>query len=216
MTEQNFEAMRRAMIASQLRTTGVNDAAVLAAIGAVARERFVPGDRVSLAYADTLVPLGGGRSLNPPMSLGRLLTELAPEPGEHALVVGAATGYAAAVMARLTGSVVAVEEDEKLAGFARQALAGTGVELVEGPLAQGAAAKGPYDLVLIDGAVELVPDAILAQLRDGGRLASAIIEDGVTRLAIGRKAGDGFGMAAVADAAAAILPGFAKPRPFTF
>src|SRR3954467_3671784 len=111
MTEQNFEQMRRAMIASQLRTTGVNDPAVLAAMGAVAREHFVPGERVSLAYADALVPLKPGRDLNSPMAIGRLLTEAAPRPGEHALVVGAATGYSAAVLARLTGSVVAVEED---------------------------------------------------------------------------------------------------------
>lgn len=216
MTEQNFDQMRRAMIASQLRTTGVNDPAVLAAMGEVARERFVPAERVSLAYADTLVPLKPGRDLNSPMAIGRLLTELAPQRGERALVVAAATGYAAAVMVRLTGSVVAVEEDEELLASARIALSGSGVDLVEGRLVAGAPQGAPYDLILIDGAVEFVPDAILAQLRDGGRLASALLEDGVTRLAIGRKAGQGFGMAAVSDAAAAILPGFAKPRAFTF
>jgi protein-L-isoaspartate(D-aspartate) O-methyltransferase len=216
MTEHNFEHMRKAMIASQLRTTGVNDPAVLAAMGEVARERFVPAERLSLAYADLVVPLKPGRDLNSPMALGRLLTELAPQPGEHALVIGAATGYAAAVMARLTGSVVAVEEDGELASFAREALAGSGVELVEGPLAEGAAAGAPYDVILIDGAVEFVPAAIVAQLKDGGRLAASLLEDGVTRLAIGRRAGEGFGMAAVSDAAAAVLPGFLKPRTFTF
>ena len=143
MTEHNFEHMRKAMIASQLRTTGVNDPAVLAAIGEVARERFVPAERVALAYADTVVPLKDGRDLNSPMALGRLLTELAPQQGERALVIGAATGYAAAVMARLTGSVVAVEEDAELAGAARQALAGTGVELVEAPLIAGAPQGAP-------------------------------------------------------------------------
>ncbi|MDB5669513.1 MAG: protein-L-isoaspartate O-methyltransferase [Alphaproteobacteria bacterium] len=216
MTEQNFDQMRRAMIASQLRTTGVNDPAVLAAMGEVARERFVPAERVSLAYADTVVPLKPGRDLNSPMAIGRLLTELAPQRGERALVVAAATGYAAALMVRLTGSVVAVEEDEELLASARIALSGSGVDLVEGRLVAGAPQGAPYDLILIDGAVEFVPAAILAQLRDGGRLASALLEDGVTRLAIGRKAGQGFGMAAVSDAAAAILPGFAKPRAFTF
>jgi protein-L-isoaspartate(D-aspartate) O-methyltransferase len=216
MTEHNFEHMRRAMIASQLRTTGVNDPAVLAAMGEVARERFVPSARVALAYADTVVPLKPGRDLNSPMALGRLLKELAAEQGEHALVIGAATGYSAAVLARLTGDVVAVEEDAELASFARGALAGTGVTLIEGPLVEGAAQAAPYDLILIDGAVEFVPAAIIAQLKDGGRLASAILEDGIARLAIGRKAGEGFGMAAVSDAAAAILPGFLKPRAFTF
>ena len=216
MTEHNFEHMRKAMIASQLRTTGVNDPAVLAAIGEVARERFVPAERVALAYADTVVPLKDGRDLNSPMALGRLLTELAPQQGERALVIGAATGYAAAVMARLTGSVVAVEEDAELAGAARQALAGTGVELVEAPLIAGAPQGAPYDVILIDGAVEFMPQAIVEQLKDGGRLAASILEDGVTRLAIGRRAGEGFGMASVADAAAAVLPGFLKPRTFTF
>ena len=194
MTEHNFEHMRKAMIASQLRTTGVNDPAVLAAIGEVARERFVPAERVALAYADTVVPLKDGRDLNSPMALGRLLTELAPQQGERALVIGAATGYAAAVMARLTGSVVAVEEDAELAGAARQALAGTGVELVEAPLIAGAPQGAPYDVILIDGAVEFVPQAIVEQLKDGGRLAASILAEGVTRLAIGRWAGEGFGV----------------------
>src|SRR5688500_346544 len=110
MTEHNFEQMRRAMVASQLRTTGINDPRVVAAMGEVPRERFVPAGRAALAYADALIPLGGGRELNTPMSLGRLLTEAAPEPDDRALVIGAATGYAAAVLARLVASVVAVEE----------------------------------------------------------------------------------------------------------
>ena len=216
MTEHDFEHMRRAMIASQLRTTGTNDARVLAAMGEVPRERFVPSARVSLAYADALVPLKPGRDFNSPMALGRLLTEAAPRAGERALVVGAATGYAAAVLARLVGTVVAVEQDAELAAAAREALAGSGVVLVEGPLALGFEDEAPYDLILIDGAVEAVPDALVAQLADGGRLAAGLVENGVTRLAIGRRAGEGFGMAAFADAAAAILPGFAEPRAFKF
>ena len=216
MTEQNFEHMRRAMIASQLRTTGTNDPRVLAAMGEVPRERFVPRERLPLAYADALVPLKPGRDLNPPMALGRLLTQASPREGEKALLVGAATGYAAAVMERLVGSLIAVEEDKELAAAAKAALAGTSVTLVEGPLAKGWAKGAPYDLILIDGAVEFVPDALVAQLRDGGRLVAGLLEQGVTRLAIGRKAGDGFAMAAFADAAAALLPGFVKPRTFTF
>ncbi|HEY1605492.1 MAG TPA: protein-L-isoaspartate O-methyltransferase [Allosphingosinicella sp.] len=216
MTEQNYEHMRRAMIASQLRTTGTNDPRVLAAIGAVAREDFVPRDRLAMAYADMLVPLKPGRDLNPPMALGRLLTQAAPRDGERALLVGAATGYAAAVLARLVGSLVALEEDKALAAEARKALVGSAVTLVEGPLAKGWAKGAPYDLILIDGAVELVPDALIGQLRDGGRLAAGLAEQGVTRLAIGRKAGEGFAMTAFADAAAALLPGFARPKAFAF
>src|SRR3954471_16035205 len=137
MTEQNFEHMRRAMVASQLRTTGTNDPRVLAAMGQVPRERFVPRDRVPLAYADALVPLKPGRDLNPPMALGRLLTQATPRDGEKALLIGAATGYAAAVLERLGGPLVAVEEDEALAAEAKTALAGAAVQLVKGPLAKG-------------------------------------------------------------------------------
>jgi protein-L-isoaspartate(D-aspartate) O-methyltransferase len=185
-------------------------------MGEVPRERFVPAERASLAYADALVPLKPGRDFNSPMALGRLLTEAAPRPGERALAVGVATGYSAAVLERMVGPLVAVEEDLELAAEARSNLAGSAVELVEGPLTEGWAAGGPYDLILIDGAVESVPDALVAQLAEGGRLASGLVENGVTRLAIGRRAGEGFGMTAFADAAAAILPGFARPRAFKF
>jgi protein-L-isoaspartate(D-aspartate) O-methyltransferase len=216
MTEHNFEQMRRAMVSNSLRTTGVNDPRVLAAMGAVERERFVPPERVAAAYADNPVPLVGGRELNSPLALGRLLTEAAAEDDEHVLVIGAATGYAAAVLDRLAGSVVALEEDADLFAVAQTRLAETGVKLVHGALVDGYPDDGPYDLILIDGAVEFIPDAIVAQLKDGGRLAAAMLEDGVSRLSIGRRAGEGFGMAAVSDKQAATLPGFTKPRMFTF
>ena len=216
MTEHNFEHMRRAMIASQLRTTGVNDPRVLAALSAVPRERFVPESRVALAYAETMLPLGGERELNSPMALGRLLTELSPQDGERGLLIGAATGYAAAVLCRLCASLAAVEQDPDLVAFARRALADTAVELVEAPLVEGYAAGGPYDFILIDGAVEVIPDALIGQLREDGRMAAALLEQGVSRIAIGRRGGDGFGMSAVADVASTILPGFTRPRTFTF
>ncbi|HWH22940.1 MAG TPA: protein-L-isoaspartate O-methyltransferase [Allosphingosinicella sp.] len=217
MTEHNFEQMRRAMVASQLRTTGVSDARVIAAMGAVPRERFVPPGKVAMAYADALVPLGNGRELNTPMSLGRMLTEAAPQPEDRALVIGAATGYAAAVLAQLVASVVAVEEDPQLAAAAQGALAGTKVKLVEGPLTKGYKQGAPYDLIIVDGAVEYVPDAIVDQLGENGRLAAAIVEaGGIAHISIGRRGGAGFGLAAVSDVASAILPGFQKPRGFTF
>ena len=216
MTEHNYEHMRRAMVASTLRTTGVNDPRVLAAMGAVPRERFLPADRVGVAYADTLVPLGNGRELNSPMALGRMLSEAVPQEGERALVIGAATGYAAAVLDRLVGSVAATEEDPELIEFARHALAGTSVKLVKTPLTKGYADDAPYDLILIDGAVEQVPQAIIEQLVDGGRLATAILDQGVSRISIGRRVGEGFGIAPITDWAAAVLPGFMKPRTFSF
>lgn len=216
MTEHAFEQMRRAMVASQLRTTGVNDPRVIAAMGEVARERFVPEDRRSVAYADLVVPLGFERELNPPMALGRMLSEASLRGDERALVIGTATGYSAAVVARLAASVVAVEEQPELAALARDALAGTGVELVEAPLTEGHAAGAPYDFILIDGAVEQVPQAIVEQVADGGQVALALIEAGVTRLCVGRVVAGAFGTTAFSDAAAALLPGFERPRTFSF
>lgn len=216
MTEHNFEQMRRAMVASQLRTTGVNDPAVLAAMGAVPREKFVPAERIATAYAEALTPIGANRHLNSPMSLGKLLTEAAPQADERALVIGAATGYAAAVLARMVRSVVALEEDAELAAKAKTALAKSGVKLVTGPLVGGYPQGAPYDLILIDGAVEYIPQALIDQLGDGGRIAGGVVERGVQRLAIGRRAGEGFAMAAFADIASAVVPGFTKPRGFSF
>ncbi|HEX8641531.1 MAG TPA: protein-L-isoaspartate O-methyltransferase [Allosphingosinicella sp.] len=219
MTEHNFEHMRRAMVASQLRTTGVNDPRVVTAMGEVPRERFVPAERCALAYADALVPLGHDRELNSPMAVGRMLTEAHLTGDERALVIGAATGYSAAVLDRLVRSVVAVEEVPQLADFARSALAGTGVELVEGALQAGHPAGAPYDFILIDGAVEYVPQVIVDQVADGGQFALALVEPGVrgvSRLCVGRVVAGAFGTSAFADVAAAVLPGFTKPRRFSF
>ena len=216
MTEHVFEPMRRAMVASQLRTTGVNDPRVVEAMGEVPRERFVPAERQALAYADALVPVGPGRALNPPMALGRLLTEARLRGHERALVIGTATGYSAAVVARLVASVVALEEDADLYSFAKAALADTGVDLVKGALAKGHAKDAPYDFILIDGAAELVPQAIVQQAREGGTIALAVMDNGVTRLAVGRVVGGAYGAAVFADAEAAPLPGFEKPVGFSF
>lgn len=216
MTEHNFEHMRRAMVASQLRTTGVNDPRVVAAMGDVPRERFVPQDRVTTAYADALIPLPGGRALNTPMALGRMLTEARLQGGEKALVIGAGTGYSAAVLAKLVSQVVAIEEDAGLAATARGALTDGNVELVEGPLAQGRAESGPYDFILIDGAVEFVPQAIIDQVADNGQLAAAILDNGVPRISVGRVVGGAFGAIAYSDIAAPVLPGFTRPRGFSF
>jgi protein-L-isoaspartate(D-aspartate) O-methyltransferase len=111
---------------------------------------------------------------------------------------------------------VAVEEDDALAARAKAALAGSAVTLIEGPLAEGYKPGAPYDLILIDGAVEHVPGTLIDQLAEGGRLASGIVDQGIQRLAIGRRAGEGFGMTAFSDVAAAVVPGFLKPRAFSF
>lgn len=214
MTEQNFEQMRHAMVVSQLRTTGVNDPRVVAAMGEVARERFVPADKAAIAYADLSLPIAPGRALNSPMVTGRLLTEAQVTPGDNALVVGAATGYSVALLGKLGASVVAVEEDEDL--FAAGAKAAPGATWVKGALAAGSKKGAPYSLILIDGAVEQIPQALIDQLADGGRIVGALIDNGVARLVSGVRAGKGFGTQAFADADAAHLPGFAAPPGFSF
>ena len=216
MSDQTFDQMRRAMVVSQLRTTAVNDPRVLAAMGEVPRERFVPRENASLAYADRAIPLGQGRALNPPMVIGRLLTEARVGSGDRVLLIGAGTGYSAELLGRLAGSVVAVEQDRALLAQAREAVTASNVRLIEGDLAVGWADGAPYDLIVIDGAVEEVPPALIDQLAEGGRLAAVIVERGVTRLAIGRRAGGGFGMSSFADAASVVLPGFARVVEFSF
>jgi protein-L-isoaspartate(D-aspartate) O-methyltransferase len=216
MNEANFEAMRAAMVSNQLRTSAVSDTRVVDAMRAVPREAFVPADRAELAYIDTPVPVGEGRAINPPLVTGRLLTALAPRAGERVLVVGAATGYAAAVLAELGLDVTALEENEALADFARGVLADRGVTVVTGPLAEGWSATAPYDVILIDGAIERLSDALAGQLADGGRIAAAIVERGVTRLASGRKVGVSLVLDDFADSEAVSLPGFAVPAGFVF
>jgi protein-L-isoaspartate(D-aspartate) O-methyltransferase len=216
MTEQNFEAMRRAMVESQLRTTGVNDPRVIAAMAAVPRERFVPAERRPLAYIDRPVPLTSGRMLNVPAAIGLLLTEARVAPTDKVLLIGAASGYTAALLVRLAGEVVALEEDSDLLALAREGLTGTRVRLVEGQLAQGWPGAAPYDLIFVDGLIEHVPDALVDQLADTGRLACALLDRGVSRLGLGRKAGAGFGLDLFADGEAVPLPGFARPKAFVF
>ena len=211
-----YDEARKAMVESQLRPSGVNDVRVVAAMASVPREAFVPADRAAVAYSDRPVPLGGGREMNAPTVTGRLLTELRLQPSDRVLLIGAAAGYAAALLMRIVVDLVAVEEEVRLVAIARDALAGTGALLVEGPLAAGHADAAPYDVILIDGAVEQIPDALIAQLADRGRLAAGLVTGGVGRLIVGRKAGAGFGVAAFEDGEAVRLPGFAKPKAFVF
>lgn len=208
----DFAAARSAMIESQLRPQGVTDPAVLAAMGSIPREQFVPEQSRPLAYVDRAIAIGGGRLLSAPAVLGQLLTQMIPESGQRALVVGAGTGYSAAVLAAMGLEVVALESSEALAARARR----LGVKVVEGPLEAGHAKAAPYDHILIDGAIELIPDAIVAQLAEGGRLGTALSDRGITRLIVGRKAGGAFGYLSIGDAGVPPLPGFTRPRAFTF
>jgi protein-L-isoaspartate(D-aspartate) O-methyltransferase len=208
----DFAAARLAMVESQLRPQGVTDRGVLLAMGEVPRENFVPADARALAYADRAVPLGDGRFLTAPATLGQLLTQMMPLRGQRALVVGAGTGYSSAVLAAVGLEVVALESSTELVASARDA----GLQVVEGPLEAGHRKGAPFDQILIDGAVEAIPDALIDQLAEGGRLGAALIDRGISRLVVGRKAGGGFGYLSIADAGAPRLPGFTRPMAFTF
>ena len=212
-----FEVMRHAMVASQLRTNAVNDPRVVEAMARSPRENYLPPEHRGLAYRDTLLPLAGGRRHNSPLVIGRLLTEAQVRADDHVLLVGAAGGYGAALLALLAGSVVALEEEDSLVEIAREALAGESkIEVVQGPLDAGWAAGAPYDLLIVDGAVEQLPDALIAQVKPGGRVLTGVIDRGVTRLATGRRTEGGFGLIDFQDIECAELPGFRRLRTFTF
>ncbi len=211
-----YAAMRDAMVVSQLRTSGVDDRRVIDAMARVPREEFVPEAVRSLAYRDTQLPLGSGRTQNTPLATARLINEAAIGPDDRVLLIGAAGGYAAAVLSVLAKQVVAVEE-APLAGAARAALGNfANVEIVEGKLSDGAPGHEPFDVIVIDGAVEALPDALVEQARDGARIVTGLVDRGVTRLAVGRRTAGGFGLFDFADLDCAILPGFDVPREFKF
>ncbi len=208
----DFAAARAAMVENQLRPEGVTDPAVLDAMGKVPRENFVAAQARPMAYVDRAVPIGDGRYLPAPAVLGSLLTQMMPLRGQRALVVGAGLGYSAAVLQAMGVIVTALESSTRLAAAARSG----GLEIAEGSLNAGWTKGAPYDQILIDGAVEYISDAIVDQLADGGRLGAALLERGITRLIVGRKVGGAFGYLSLSDAGVPALPGFTRPRAFTF
>ena len=210
MTEQNFSSMRTAMVESQLRTSDVDDQRVIAAMAHVAREDFVPAERRAMTYIDRPIPLDGGRSLNPPLVVGRLLKEAQIAEGDKVLLIGAATGYSAALLARLGAQVTAVEAE------GGPEIGVPGVTVVRGALNAGAPSGAPYDVLFIDGAVEEVPATLVQQLADGARVVTGIVERGVTRLCGGRVVAGALGLASLTDLEMVVLPGFAAPEKFLF
>ncbi len=217
----DFAVARRNMVDGQLRPNRVNDAGLLAALGELPRERFLPEGLRSVAYADDDVPLGNGRFMMEPMVLARLIQVLQPRAEDKALVAAAGLGYGAAILARLTKSVVAVETDAALAAAAAktlQELGVSGIQQVAGQAEQGVAASGPYDIILIEGAVPEVPKAIADQLAEGGRLATVIADPsgalGVAHLFV--KQGGVVSGRPLFDAGTPLLPGFERPARFTF
>ena len=217
MGQENFKQMRKAMVVSQLRTTEVSDPHVIAAMSHIAREDFVPAAQRSFAYADRGVQIGEGRALNPPLTTGRLLNVAQVTKDDNVLLIGAATGYTAAVLAQLAVSVTAIEENDKLAAAAKKSLTDVPHTKVEASKhADGWTTSAPYDLIVIDGLVEHIPQTLINQLAPDGRIVAAILNEGVSRLALGRTAGNHVGYQYFADCGACPLPGFEKAKSFNF
>lgn len=170
----DFDRARKVMVDNQLRTAGITDRRLLAAMGEVPREQFVPEVRRGLAYIDEAIPVGGGRKLGAPAPFAKLIQLAEIDGTDHVLDLGCGTGYSAAVIAHLAASVVAVESEPELAAKARTALAGTNVTVTEGALETAGRSKGPYDVIVIEGVVESVADALFAQLKPEGRIVALI------------------------------------------
>lgn len=183
-------AARRAMIDSQLRTSGVNEPWVLAAMDSVAREDFVPEAMKASAYIDRAIPLGNGRSLAAPLVHGWMLAEAAPTAADTALLV-CGSGYLEALLRPLVGKLDKAEATDK-------------------------PKKGAYSLIVIDGAIEELPAAIANALADDGRIVTGLVERGVTRLAVGRKAAGEIAYLPLAEIGIPVLSDFAAPRRWSF
>jgi len=219
----DFAVLRRRMVDGQLRTADVTDQRVLAAMLAVPREHFVPQDKAALAYLDRDVCLDGvgrpGRWLLKPMALARLLQAAQISESDRVLDVGCATGYAAALLARLAHAVVALEEDEALAALAQERLAACGaasVTVVTGALAAGWPAGGPYDAIVLEGACETAPQSLLVQLKEGGRLVCVLGRGPGGKIMLYRLVAGELSGRPIFDASAALLPGFARVPEFVF
>ena len=191
VADANMDAARRAMIDSQLRPSGVNDPAVLAAFNRVRREDFVPAAAQGFAYMDRAVPLGSGKVLAPPLSHGQMLMEAAPAQADRALLVDGGSGYLAALLGPLVGSLDIIAPGEAAVGH-------------------------DYTLLLIDGAIERLPQALSDALATDARVVTGLIERGVSRLATGRKAAGGVGFLTLGEADFAPLAEYAVPAKWSF
>ncbi len=218
----DFAVLRQRMVDNQLRPNQVTDHDVIRAFLAVPREAFTaPGD-AAFAYADRELKMADAapsRRMMEPVRLGRLVNALPLGPDAKAMVVGCGTGYSAAILSHLAGRVVAVEEDKALAALARERLKAVGaanVEVVEAKLTEGCPAAAPFDAILVDGAVEVIPEALVGQLKPGGVLATIERDDRVSRAMLYERVGAEATKWPRFDAWATLLPGFERPRAFVF
>lgn len=217
----DFAQSRRKMVDNQLRTNDVTDHRILDAMEWVPREKFVPVSKQPVAYIDEELPVNaaGTRFLMKPHIFGKLIQLAEIRENDVVLVIGTGSGYSAAVLSRLAASVVAVEEDADLSASAAEMLVDLGIEnaaVVEGKLVEGCASEGPYDAIVIDGAVEELPAGLLKQLKSDGRL---VVIEGQGGAAAARIYQNSDGVAASRfgfNASTALLPGFEKAREFVF
>jgi protein-L-isoaspartate(D-aspartate) O-methyltransferase len=214
-----FDIARLTMIDTQIRPSDVTDPRVLSALDMVAREHFVPRSQRALAYADVAVEVVQGRFLLEPRIFAKLLQLAAIMPEDRILDVGCATGYSAAVLARLGGEVLALEQDADLVRQAVQALETLKVTVVQGALIEGVKGQAPFDVIFVEGAIEEVPENLLAQLAEGGRLVTVMNEPGkpqTGKATLFLKENGVVGRRAAFDAAAPLLAGFKKAMGFIF
>ena len=221
----DFATARRMMVDGQVRTSDVTDLRISAAMLELPRERFVPQGKAGLAYLDLDLPVtqpkpgGAARCLLKPMVLAKMVQAAGLGEDDHVLDVGCATGYSSALLARLAGSVIALEEDEALARLARENLAAVGAvnaTVVSGPLTQGWQGRAPYDVIFVNGASEIVPHALARQLKEGGRLVAVVGRAPTGQAVVYRCVGGDISGWPIFDAAAPLLPGFAAPPVFVF
>ena len=216
----DFAAARRNMVENQIRTNRVDDSGVTSALSLVPREVFLPKAMRGFAYVDEAIEAAPGRWMMAPLVLARLLQAAELKPSDVAMTIGDATGYITAEVARMASAVVSLEADPDLAPRAGAALVELGVDnaaVVQGPLAKGFPAQGPYDVILFAGAVDDVPVAICRQLADGGRLL-AVVRDGrgLGKAMLMVRVGDSFGRRVLFEATAPMLPGFTPKEHFAF
>ncbi|MEX0590251.1 MAG: protein-L-isoaspartate O-methyltransferase [Xanthobacteraceae bacterium] len=221
----DFTRLRQSMVDSQIRPNDVTDPRLIAAMLELPRERFVPAERAGLAYLDDDLAVRDAAAGRParylvePMVLAKLIQALELSGEERVLDVGCATGYSSALLARLADHVIAIDEDEELALAARRTLADLGIaniEVVTGLPQSGVPEAGPYDAILLNGSVQLVPDALLSQLREGGRLIAVIRDGPLGRATLHYRTVGVVSRRPLFDAAVPMLPGFAAPADFIF
>ena len=216
----DFTQARRKMVDCQLRTNKIVDDILIDAFSNIPRELFVEPHHQAIAYTDVDVSVGNGRKLLAPMVIANLIQALKAKPDEVALDVGCATGYSSAILAKLVGTVVALESDKDLAGKANSNFTNLAVDnavVVEGSLNEGYATQGPYDIICIEGAVAEIPTRLTDQLAEGGRLCAVIDGgQGTGQAVLVVKNGDTVSKRVLFDATVAELPGFEVEKGFVF